>query len=153
MTSGLALRRALTAAAIVFVIDQVSKWWAMGLVLPASGGWELMPFVTIVRGWNTGINFGLLQNGAEWFGLALIGFAILVSAVLLWWTKGVASRWHNLASGVVIGGAIGNAVDRLLHGAVFDFINVSCCGIDNPYAFNLADVAVVLGVLVLVWRI
>ena len=51
----------------------------------------------------------------------------------------------HIAAGIMIGGALGNVVDRLIYGAVADFLNMSCCGIDNPFAFNVADVAIFLG--------
>ena len=58
--------------------------------------------------------------------------------------------WQRLTAGLLLGGALGNVVDRLIYGAVADFINMSCCGIDNPYAFNVADIAMFAGAIGLV---
>jgi signal peptidase II len=82
----------------------------------------------------------------------LIGVAIVISAfVVLWMRRDGGSRPAHLAAGLLIGGALGNVVDRVLYGAVADFLNMSCCGIENPYAFNVADIAVFAGALGLVF--
>ena len=60
------------------------------------------------------------------------------------------NRWTFIWAGVLVGGAIGNVVDRIIYGAVADFLNMSCCGIDNPFAFNVADVAIFVGAVGLV---
>ena len=148
MTAG--LRRGLVVAALALALDQLGKWWALSLPL-AAGGSEVLPFLRIVRVWNYGINFGLFGDSVR-LSLVLAAFALCVGAGLLLWTRRSPSRWHNTASGLVAGGAFGNAIDRLVHGAVHDFLNVSCCGIRNPYAFNLADTAIFLGVVLLVLR-
>ena len=69
-----------------------------------------------------------------------------LAVALLWWVaQEGAGRWHRIAAGLLVGGALGNVVDRLVYGAVADFLNMSCCGMSNPYAFNLADIAVFAG--------
>ena len=65
--------------------------------------------------------------------------------VLVWLWRRPQSRMMNIAAGFLIGGALGNVIDRLLYGAVADFLNMSCCGIENPYAFNVADIAIFMG--------
>ena len=142
--------RGLAVAAAVFALDQISKFWALGLPLEP-GGTEILPFVRIVRTWNTGINFGLFSDARD-LSLFLVGFAFLIGVGLLVWTARSPRLWHNAACGLIAGGAFGNGVDRLIHGAVHDFLNVSCCGLRNPYAFNLADTAIFLGVVFLVIR-
>ena len=90
--------------------------------------------------WNDGINFGLFSDGAHWARWVLIALALLISVGVLWWVKREMPRRAGLiAAGLVVGGALGNVVDRLIYKAVADFANVTCCGIDNPYAFNIAD--------------
>ena len=82
---------------------------------------------------------------------ALIALAIGISGFVLWWLKREGgNRWTYLSAGLLIGGAIGNVVDRVLYGAVADFLNMSCCGFENPYAFNVADIAIFIGALGLV---
>lgn len=147
----LSLIRGLSAASLVFAFDRIAKAWA--LALPSGpDGVEFGPFVRIVQVWNPGINFGLLGDAAPWQPWILAGVAVVVAAGLILWTATSVSTWHNLAAGAIAGGALGNAFDRLVFGAVHDYLNVSCCGIQNPYAFNLADTAIVLGVLALVLR-
>lgn len=140
--------RGIAAAGLILAIDRGLKWWALALELEP-GGLTVGPFLRIVRLWNTGINFGLLADGS---GLLLAGIAVTVGVALLVWTAHSRDWIHNLACGAVSGGAIGNALDRIVYGAVHDFLNVSCCGIANPYAFNFADIAIVSGVLALVLR-
>ena len=64
---------------------------------------------------------------------------------MVWWARGKDSRWFLFGAGLVVGGALGNVVDRVRFGAVADFLNMSCCGIDNPYVFNIADIAIFAG--------
>ena len=142
--------RAIAVTTAVLAIDRLSKVWALDLPLLA-GGREILPFVRIVRTWNTGINFGLFSDAQD-LALVLAALAIVIGAGLLVWTNRSSQIWHNAGCGLIAGGAFGNAIDRLIHGAVHDFLNVSCCGLRNPYAFNLADTAIFLGVVLLVIR-
>jgi signal peptidase II len=139
-------------AGVALAIDQASKWLvveAMGLahrlridVLPG--------FVTFKMGWNRGVNFGLLASDLSAARWVLTGLALAVSAAVAVWAVRRADPWFTLGAGLVIGGALGNAIDRLRYGAVADFLNVTCCGIVNPYAFNVADVAIFAGAAVIV---
>ncbi len=137
-------------ALICFAADQVSKWAVVhGLSLDERGVIEVLPpLLTFRMGWNTGINFGLFADGhpaARWF---LVGLAVAISAaVLIWAIRSLRRPVALISAGALIGGALGNALDRVIYGAVADFLNMSCCGIDNPFAFNLADVAVVGGAI------
>ncbi len=138
-------------ALAAFLVDRAAKWLALGLE-PERIPLQLGPFVRIVEVWNTGINFGLLGGGPGYTALLLAGLAVAISAGLLWWTLSSPSAWHNLGCGIAIGGACSNALDRLAFGAVHDYLNVTCCGIVNPYAWNLADGAIVVGVAIAVLR-
>ena len=81
----------------------------------------------------------------------LIAVALVISGAVLWWVHHEpAGRWQKIAAGLLVGGALGNVIDRLIYGAVADFLNMSCCGINNPYAFNVADIAVFVGAFGLV---
>ena len=144
------LVRALLVAAIVVAVDRVTKLWVVeGLDLrnrqfiPVADPW-----LNLTMAWNQGINFGLFDFGAagRWILVAL-ALAIVV-ALALWVRRG---GWvQAIGTGAIIGGALGNVWDRLRWGAVADFINMSCCGIRNPYAFNVADAAIFGGAALLV---
>jgi signal peptidase II len=138
------------SALVWFLADQSSKI----LVLHWAGLLErgvievLPPFLVFKLGYNTGINFGLLSGGPEVTRWVLVGVALAIAAWLLWWAKTGLTRPVALVSaGAVVGGALANALDRVLVGAVVDFLNMSCCGIDNPFAFNVADIGIVAGAL------
>jgi signal peptidase II len=75
----------------------------------------------------------------------------VISAWVVWWMRREVGNWKaELSGGLLVGGALGNVIDRILYGAVADFLNMSCCGIENPYAFNVADIAIFVGALGLV---
>ena len=99
--------------------------------------------------WNEGINFGLFDFGAagRW---VLVALALAICVALAVWVRRTDGWAQAIGAGAIIGGALGNVWDRLQYGAVADFINMSCCGIRNPFAFNLADAAIFGGALVLV---
>ncbi|MBF9029571.1 signal peptidase II [Rhodobacterales bacterium HKCCE3408] len=135
-------------AVLAFLIDQASKYAVVhGMNLDQRMLIEVWPpFLVFRMGWNTGINFGLFDHDAEVMRWVLIGVAVAISSwLLLWGRHGLRRPIAQVAAGLVIGGALGNALDRLVYGAVADFLNMSCCGIQNPFAFNVADVAIFLG--------
>lgn len=132
----------------VFVLDQLSKFLVVfGLDLQSRGTIDVLPpFLTFRMAWNRGVNFGLFSDEAEVMRWVLIVIAIAISVWVAIWVRGdQPGPLGNISAGVLIGGAMGNVVDRLIYGAVADFLNMSCCGIDNPFAFNIADVAIFLG--------
>ena len=140
-------------ALAAFVIDQLSKFVIVhGLNLIERGVIEVAPpFLTLRMAWNTGINFGLFSDGANASRGILIGIALVISAGVLYWAHREKPRRAGLvAAGLLIGGALGNVIDRILYGAVADFLNMSCCGINNPFAFNVADIAIFVGAATLV---
>ncbi len=145
----MAIFRTLLVAAIAFGIDQFSKWYVVWhLDLTTLQRIEVLPpFLNFRMAWNRGINFGILGESSRWL---LVGVALAISAGILWWVRNRPDRFHTALAGLVVGGALGNVLDRILHGAVVDFLNMSCCGIDNPYAFNLADVFIFAGAIGLI---
>jgi signal peptidase II len=136
-----------TAAAIL-VADQASKWYVLGplaleqrLFVPVFD-----PYINFVMAWNTGINFGLFGSDNDWMRWVLIAVALGICAfVLVWLKREGAPRGMQIATGLLVGGAIGNVIDRIRFGAVADFLNMSCCGFTNPYAFNVADISIFAG--------
>jgi len=141
-------RRILWAALAAFALDQLTKLYVL-LVLDLRAVYEiavLPPVLSFRMAWNTGINFGLFSGAeARW---VLIGIALVIcAAVYIWIMREKPGRWGAISAGLLIGGAIGNVVDRVFYGAVADFLNMSCCGISNPFSFNVADVAVFAGAI------
>ena len=140
----------LVPALVAFSIDQSSKIIVVFyLDLKTAMFMEVLPpILNFSMGWNYGVNFGLFSSESEAQRLFLILFAISVSAFVNYWVKREPTTKIGLISaGLLIGGALGNAFDRLLYGGVADFLNMSCCRIQNPFAFNLADVFIFAGVI------
>jgi signal peptidase II len=144
------LGRVLLVAAVVVVLDRATKHYVVEvldlrnrLYIPV-----VDPWLNLAMAWNEGINFGLFDFGAagRW---VLIALALAIIVVLAAWAR--RGGWvQAVGAGAIIGGALGNVWDRLRYGAVADFINVTCCGIRNPFAFNLADAAIFGGAALLV---
>ncbi|MCA3440239.1 MAG: signal peptidase II [Rhodobacter sp.] len=147
------MRIANLTALIVFVIDQALKvivvWW---LNLAERGEIDVIPPLLNFRmAWNRGVNFGLLAGDADALRWGLIAVALAISVwVWIWVRRDAPSVRTQVLAGLLIGGALGNVVDRVLYGAVADFLNMSCCGIENPFAFNVADISIFVGALGLV---
>ena len=135
----------------VFLLDQLSKYLVVHtLDLANVGRIEIVPpFLVFRMAWNTGVNFGLL-SGADMRWVLIAVAVVMTAAVLIWVRREGGNRWAQIGAGLLAGGALGNVIDRIIYGAVADFLNMSCCGIDNPYAFNLADAGIFLGAVLLV---
>ncbi|RMD92734.1 MAG: signal peptidase II [Alphaproteobacteria bacterium] len=141
------MRLTILAALAVFALDQ---WTKIAVVhwmnLRHLGTIEVLPpWITFRMAWNYGVNFGLFADHSPATRWVLVALALAVSAWVLWWVRHDQGRAVRLFAGMLVGGALGNVVDRILYGAVADFLNVTCCGIDNPFAFNVADIAIFLG--------
>ncbi|MDQ0347085.1 signal peptidase II [Ancylobacter vacuolatus] len=137
-------------ALAALVADQASKLAVLGGVdFGPDGIVNVAPFLDIVWAWNTGISYGLFSLGAE--GWWLLGGLKVAAALLFWlWLARIDNRLEAAALGLLIGGALGNAIDRAAYGAVFDFISLHAFGF-YWYVFNLSDVAIVAGVGVLLY--
>ncbi|GAA6164523.1 signal peptidase II [Pelagimonas sp. KU-00592-HH] len=133
-----------------FLTDQASKYFVVHyLNLIEVGRMDVFPpFLRFAMAWNEGVNFGLFSNGSDAARWALIAIAVVIVGFVLFWVRRDPPGQIGLfAAGLLIGGAIGNVIDRLIYGAVADFLNMSCCGIQNPFAFNLADVWIFAGAI------
>jgi signal peptidase II len=140
-------------ALATLVLDQVSKIAVVfGLDLQHRVEMDVVPPYLVFRmAWNDGVNFGLLGDQPAVMRWVLVALALAISTwVVVWVRRERGGVWAQGAAGLLVGGALGNVIDRLAYGAVADFLNMSCCGFDNPFAFNLADVAVFCGALGLV---
>ena len=134
---------------VFLALDQVSKWFVVFyLELEQKLYLNLNnQFMNFYMAWNKGINFGLFEGDSTVQAYILTGISIAISTVFFIWLRNSTSLIIQILVSLVIGGALGNAIDRLLYGAVADFINVTCCGIRNPYSFNLADVFIFIGLI------
>lgn len=135
-------------AGAVLLADQASKYLVVQLLdLPARQVHEVAPPWLILRmAWNRGVNFGLFANDASVMRWVLVALALAIAAWVWWWVARTPERRIvRVSAGLLIGGALGNVVDRLVYGAVADFINLGAPGISNPWSFNLADVAIFAG--------
>jgi len=143
-------RNGLIVAALAALADQAVKLWLLfGIDLGARGTVRLTPFLDLVLVWNTGISYGWFQQSGPAGQWALLGVKFVAVAALLIWLARAGSRLAAVALGLIIGGAIGNAIDRLAHGAVVDFVLFHVTTTTwsfNWYVFNLADAAIVAGV-------
>jgi signal peptidase II len=139
------------AGLVAFGLDRLSKVVIVqGLDLASVHRIPVWPpYLNFVMAWNKGVNFGFLNAfDARWL---LVAISIVVSIALALWVRNKSGWVVPLAAGAIIGGALGNAYDRVVYGAVADYLNMSCCTINNPYSFNVADVLIFGGAIVLMW--
>ena len=142
----------LTTATLVLAIDQLHKWWMLGhYAIESRGRVAVLPFLDLVYVKNLGVSYGLfLQQGhaGQWL---LAGFALLAAVAMgVWLARGITHRLVAGSIGLIIGGAVSNAIDRLLLGGVADFFSLHAFGF-YWYVFNIADVAIVAGVVGLLY--
>ena len=135
---------------LVFLsLDQLSKWFVV-LYLDLKQKLFLNlnnQFINFYMAWNKGINFGLFEGDSVFQAYGLTAISIVISIVFVVWLRNTSSFLIQMLAALVIGGALGNAIDRVLYGAVADFINITCCGFRNPYSFNLADIFIFIGLI------
>ena len=134
------------AALVTLVLDQASKWWLLNVLdIAERAPVRVTPFFDLVLQWNIGISFGLLQNDSPAAQLALMLVKVVAVIALAIWMARSQTILATIALGLIIGGAIGNVIDRLRFGAVVDFLYFHAGSWYWP-AFNLADSAICLGV-------
>ncbi|GGF52547.1 lipoprotein signal peptidase [Paracoccus acridae] len=147
------MRLVIWIATTIFVVDQVLKYWVVH-VLQLDRLREidvLPPWLNLRMAWNQGVNFGLMASDTDVMRWVLIAVALaIVVWVWIWIWRADAGKLARIAAGLLIGGALGNVIDRLLYGAVADFLNMSLPGWQNPYSFNVADIAIFAGAIGLV---
>ncbi|MCX7565614.1 signal peptidase II [Sulfitobacter sp. F26169L] len=148
------MRMIFWAGFCAFTLDQISKYIVIHMMeLARIRSIDVLPpLINFRYGENRGINFGLFGGGSEasrWF---LITLAIVICvAVLFWARKNATTAIAQVSAGLLIGGALANVVDRLIYGYVLDFLNMSCCGLNNPFVFNIADIFIFVGALGLIF--
>lgn len=147
------MRAAALATALTFALDQATKLAVVqGLNLKQLVEMDVWPpFLTFRMAWNYGVNFGLFSGQTEVTRWLIIVISLIISVwVWIWVRRSKPGRWAQISAGLLVGGALGNVIDRLAYGAVADFLNMSCCGFENPYSFNVADIAIFAGAFGLV---
>ena len=146
------MRAMFIIAAVIFTLHQISKFYVIGVLRLDSVKVISVypPYLNLHMAWNQGINFGFLSGDKEITKWLLIRVALLITGWVIWWMMRETRMLARISAGFLIGGALGNVVDRLIYGAVVDFLNMSCCGINNPYAFNVADIAIFVGAIGLI---
>lgn len=139
-------------AVAAFAADQAFKWWMLAIVdIAARRHIRLTPFFDLVLGWNRGVSYGWLASSHELVRWGLTGLSVAIVAVLAVWLARTTRALTAAGLGLVIGGALANAFDRVVHGAVADFF-LFHVGQWQWYVFNLADVAIVAGVAALLYE-
>ncbi|WP_334128167.1 signal peptidase II [Sneathiella sp.] len=140
------LRLGLAIAALILAVDQLSKLYLIDLMERYPGGIEVTSFFNIVMVWNRGVSFGMFAgDGMRWI---LVGVTALISIFIFLWLRKATNRLLAISLGLVLGGAIGNIIDRIRLGAVADFFDFDLIFMRWP-AFNVADMAIVVGVALL----
>jgi signal peptidase II len=132
-------------AVATILCDQLHKAWMIQLFDGSRNKITVTPFFDLVLVWNRGVSYGLLKQDSDAGRWVLAGFALVAALALFAWLAQLQTRLAAASVGLIIGGALGNAIDRLHYGAVADFFFFHVAGF-NWYVFNLADVAIVAGV-------
>lgn len=141
---------AYTIGLAVILVDQLVKMWMLGAFqLPLYGpdGVQVLGPFHLTMVWNQGVSFGLFRGEAEWVRWVLVAFSLGVAGFLAVWARRVERPLLGAAIGLVMGGALGNMIDRVRFGKVADFIDVTA--LHFPWVFNIADSAISIGVVLL----
>jgi signal peptidase II len=148
-------RVGLALAVAAAAVDQAVKAWLLyGFGLSEHSRVPVAPFVDLVLAWNTGISYGLFQQSGPVWQAVLLAFKLAAVVLLMVWLARTRSHLVGASLGLIVGGAVGNVIDRALHGAVMDFVLFH---VNGPtwtfqwYVFNLADAAIVAGVAGLIY--
>lgn len=151
MTLAPPARAAFWLAGATLVVDQAIKLWALFVFdLAAKGRVALLPVFDLVLIWNRGISYGLLQQDTELGRWMLIAIHVVASIAIALWIRRENDGASSLGLALILGGAIGNGIDRILYGAVVDYALLHW-GEVTWYVFNLADAAIVAGVVLLLY--
>jgi signal peptidase II len=139
-------------AVLVLIADQASKYWILyGLDLDGRTPQQVQvldPWFNLTMVWNHGVSFGMFQADSDLQRYLLAGVSLAIAGMLIVWMFQTTRRLQALAFALIIGGAIGNVIDRLIYGAVVDFFDFS--GLYFPYVFNVADAGICIGVAVMI---
>jgi signal peptidase II len=135
----------------VAALDQLSKWIIVAHVMNPPVQIEVTSFFNLVLTHNRGVSFGMFAAGSELGKWILVGLALMISGFLVRWLFQSSSPFSIIALGLILGGAVGNVIDRVLIGAVVDFLDFHAFGTHWP-AFNVADTTIFLGAAGLIFE-
>ncbi len=149
------MRQGLTIAALICIADQASKIWMVERVFRPDGVTEtpfftprlieVLPFFNLRLAWNPGISFSMFSSGEPLTVALLVTMQLCIVGLMLWWLRQADTRWMKVGIGFIVGGALGNIIDRLHYGMVVDFLDFFAAGYHFP-TFNVADSAITIGV-------
>lgn len=139
----------LVIAAIVIVSDQLSKYYILHEFLGSNAYMPFGDYFNVVRAWNTGVSFSMLNNYGNVGAWLLSALAVVIVVMLYHWLKREDNHLTQAALGMIIGGALGNVIDRVRYGAVFDFLDFHIGETHWP-AFNLADSFICIGAAIII---
>ena len=142
-------RFGLPVAALILLLDLATKWWILEVVMQPPRVIPILPFFNLVLAWNRGVSFGLFNEQTAFSTWILPLLVLLVVAGLVVWLRRTGRLITAVAIGMIIGGALGNLIDRLRFGAVADFLDVHAFGYHWP-AFNVADSGITVGAAILI---
>jgi signal peptidase II len=144
------IQRGFLISCLVIILDQASKYWIVHHLMASPRIIEVTPFFNVVMVWNKGASFGLFSSSWPWAQFFLGGLALVICVVLAVWLRNVKTHWLAASLGLLIGGALGNAIDRVVYQAVADFLDFHVAGYHWP-SFNCADIAITVGVIMLLF--
>ncbi len=139
----------LSVALVIVILDQATKYYIMNSVLNEYGIISYTSFFNLVRAWNTGVSFSMFNNWGNWGVIGLSVIALSIVGFLIYWLYTEKVKLIQVSLGFIIGGAIGNVIDRIRLGAVFDFLDFHIGGRHWP-AFNVADSFICIGATLIV---
>ena len=145
-------RKAFAIAFAIFIVDQIVKWWVIGFDLEAKRSVEIVSFFNLTWVENRGISLGMLQAGSDTARWALVIGTASIAGLVAWWITRPGEEGDRLGFAMILGGALGNIVDRVRFGYVVDYADLHFGEFRPFYVFNIADAAISLGVVYLLIR-
>lgn len=141
----------LLIATLIIIADQLSKYWVYHYILDDVNFITYTSYFNVVKAWNTGVSFSMFNDGGMVGRILLVIIALLIVGLLLYWLKKENDKYLITAYSMIIGGALGNVIDRVRFGAVFDFLDFH---INNNHwpAFNIADSFICIGAIIIIFH-
>ncbi len=139
----------LACALVIVILDQFSKYYIMENVLNEYGAISFTSFFNLVRAWNTGVSFSMFNDGGQTGVILLSLMSLTIVCFLIYWLYKEKEKIIQISLGFIIGGAIGNVIDRVSRGAVFDFLDFHI-GDHHWPAFNVADSFICIGATIII---